>query len=218
MLLYIVRHAESVGNREQRIQGRFDPPHYGLTPKGKEQAIQEAPYFQSMPIDKVLSSPLQRAKETAQLLFPKQYIIETPLLIEMDMGIFTWQLWKEAILQITQAKHCTSEEAIHTIRTHPSVESDGKKISRCIQFLDHISTTYTDSSAVACVTHGWIITALLHVLRHGENAVELPIDYSIIIENTSIHRAVYKDNKRSLLSTVMPIQHDDDTTSSTHLL
>lgn len=65
--LTFVRHAESVGNLEDRIQGQSD---YPLTELGKQQAnaLADRWIWEKKEFDHVISSPLSRAKETAQIL------------------------------------------------------------------------------------------------------------------------------------------------------
>ncbi|MEZ4225077.1 MAG: histidine phosphatase family protein [Polyangiaceae bacterium] len=65
--LVLVRHGESVGNREGRMQGHRD---YPLSPRGREQARELAAFFRQRGVSfsSAYTSPLSRAKETAQIL------------------------------------------------------------------------------------------------------------------------------------------------------
>ena len=71
MILYVVRHGEATWNVLNKIcGGQSDVP---LTEKGRQQAAQLA---QKMPfIDRVLCSPLQRARETASILMEGKRIV-----------------------------------------------------------------------------------------------------------------------------------------------
>ena len=62
-----LRHGESVGNAEARWQGQSD---YVLTEKGREQARALAKRWKSenVKFDLIISSPLVRAKETAEII------------------------------------------------------------------------------------------------------------------------------------------------------
>jgi 2,3-bisphosphoglycerate-dependent phosphoglycerate mutase len=82
-----LRHAESVGNAEFLHQGQADFP---LTPTGREQAQTLARYWhkKERSFDKIISSPLSRAKETALILnetldLPLDF---DPLWMERDNG------------------------------------------------------------------------------------------------------------------------------------
>ena len=62
--IYFVRHGETVWNVENKICGATDSP---LTQKGHAQALETAEKLRSMGIkaDRILYSPLSRAKDTA---------------------------------------------------------------------------------------------------------------------------------------------------------
>ena len=86
--IFFLRHGESVGNAESRWQGQADFP---LTDKGREQArslahrwLAEGQGFKS-----ILSSPLIRAKETAEILGDALDVaVETdPVWQERDIGV-----------------------------------------------------------------------------------------------------------------------------------
>ncbi|MCG8548086.1 MAG: histidine phosphatase family protein [Alphaproteobacteria bacterium] len=63
--LYLVRHGETEWNVARRVQGQADPP---LTAFGEEQARENADLIQSHDFCRVVSSDLQRARQTAALL------------------------------------------------------------------------------------------------------------------------------------------------------
>jgi broad specificity phosphatase PhoE len=64
MRLILVRHGESVGNFENRLQGHED---YDLTPRGQRQAELTAARLQAEGTDHVYTSPLLRARATAEV-------------------------------------------------------------------------------------------------------------------------------------------------------
>ncbi|HIR28498.1 MAG TPA: histidine phosphatase family protein [Candidatus Choladousia intestinigallinarum] len=65
MRLYIVRHGETQWNTEGRLQGRADIP---LNEKGRAVARATALGMKDIPFDMAFTSPLVRAKETAQII------------------------------------------------------------------------------------------------------------------------------------------------------
>ncbi|MCB0056520.1 MAG: histidine phosphatase family protein [Caldilineaceae bacterium] len=64
--LYLVRHGENVANLTKEFSHRA--VDYSLTDKGRAQAAQTADYFRGQAIDAVYSSPLRRARETAEAI------------------------------------------------------------------------------------------------------------------------------------------------------
>ena len=60
MHLYIIRHGESLGNIQQT-----DHPDCGLSPQGEQQVERIVPYFDSVPVDQIWSSPLKRTIQSA---------------------------------------------------------------------------------------------------------------------------------------------------------
>ena len=90
MNIYLLRHGETDWNKEGRIQGHTDIP---LNENGKKQIAQVTAGLAGIcpSMDVILCSPLSRTKESAgiaaeQLHYPKDKIIEEPLLIERSFG------------------------------------------------------------------------------------------------------------------------------------
>ena len=87
MLVYLLRHGKTAWNLEGRYQGSSDIP---LCEEGRE-ALKPADF---MP-EKVYVSPMKRAAETAQLLFPGVQTIAVPGLEEMDFGAFEGKSFRD---------------------------------------------------------------------------------------------------------------------------
>ena len=84
-MLYIIRHGKTDMNSKMLMQGRSDNP---LNEAGIAQADEAAARFAGMSvnIDRVYSSPLIRAVQTAERIAPGAEIIIDDRLIEMDYG------------------------------------------------------------------------------------------------------------------------------------
>ena len=80
MLIYLIRHGETLYNREQRYIGTLDPP---LSERGRAALCQA-----SFSPEVVYVSPLRRAVESAELLFPNARLETVADLREMAFGIF----------------------------------------------------------------------------------------------------------------------------------
>ena len=65
MVIYIVRHGETVLNAKGVMQGRLDEP---LNQKGRDLAEMTGKAMKGIHFDYCISSPLNRAKETAEII------------------------------------------------------------------------------------------------------------------------------------------------------
>ena len=65
MKLYVVRHGETIENANNCLVGRINS---SLTEKGIEQAKKVKEYFKDKSIDLIVSSPLDRCRQTAKII------------------------------------------------------------------------------------------------------------------------------------------------------
>ena len=97
--LYFVRHGLSESNVQGRFSGRTDTP---LTGEGRAQAKSTGRRAQKLKIDKIVSSPLSRAYDTAKIIakeinYPENKIELNPLLVERSFGSIEGKLWSPDI-------------------------------------------------------------------------------------------------------------------------
>jgi broad specificity phosphatase PhoE len=83
--LILARHGETDWNRENRFQGHADPP---LNTLGRAQSAELAAALAGEPIARVYTSPLRRARETAELVSERLGVEVEPVeaLREIDVG------------------------------------------------------------------------------------------------------------------------------------
>src|SRR4030067_539877 len=102
MKCYFVRHGESEANPQRVISNRESP--FGLTALGKKQANILADGLKEIPVTAIFSSPVRRARETADILSQslRQPYQVTEALREYDCGILedksddaSWGLHRE---------------------------------------------------------------------------------------------------------------------------
>ena len=89
MTIYILRHGETDLNAKSVMQGRLDEP---LNERGRELAVLSGRGIQGVRFDRCVSSPLKRARETAELVL-KESRNDIPVttderIIEIDFGEF----------------------------------------------------------------------------------------------------------------------------------
>src|SRR5579863_4190724 len=89
--LLFIRHGQTTWNVEHRLPGQLPGIH--LTDTGKQQAARLADALTVLPISAVISSPLERASETAEIIAqPRQLAIEfEPGLMDIDVGHWAGQ-------------------------------------------------------------------------------------------------------------------------------
>lgn len=82
-MIYIIRHGQTEMNQAHALQGRSDQ---SLNENGIRQAQDAAKEFGGLCFDRVYSSPLGRAIQTAEIVAPGVPIVVDDRLIEMDYG------------------------------------------------------------------------------------------------------------------------------------
>ena len=88
MKLFLVRHGQTVTNATGCWTGWYDAP---LTEQGREDAIRARGFLSDLSFDKVYSSDLSRARDTALLALPGCTPEQTPLLREINVGSYATQ-------------------------------------------------------------------------------------------------------------------------------
>ncbi len=83
--VYLVRHGETAWTLTAQHTGRTDLP---LTEQGERQARALGPTLTALRIDRIFSSPLQRAHRTAELAMPHARVEADDDLMEWDYGTY----------------------------------------------------------------------------------------------------------------------------------
>jgi len=111
MILYVVRHGETQFNVEKRYAGQTDVP---LNERGLEQARELAMKLAEEPFNVIVTSPLQRARVTAEQI--RAYHKEVPLVVmeefqEVCVGVYEGLTGKEAQERYPElwARKCTRQ-------------------------------------------------------------------------------------------------------------
>jgi broad specificity phosphatase PhoE len=159
----LIRHGESLSNREGRVQGQADVE---LSEVGQRQAAAVADWCRSQPemaaADELWSSPLRRARATAEAI---GVAIGKPVqladdLRELHAGIFQGHLWDDLSLRFpTEVARWQSGDLDYQI---PKGESRRQLAERGRQALEALADRPTKRMIV--VAHGGILTAALGLL------------------------------------------------------
>ena len=153
--IHLIRHGLTQGNLEGRYIGTTDLP---LCPQGRAQLEALLAQGEYPPVDRVYVSPLLRARQTAQLLFPDRQLVEEPGLRELDFGAFEGRTGAELEGSPDFARWISSPQA-----APPGGESAAQLMARVTDAVAHIFAQMMREqvTSVAAVTHGGIIANLL---------------------------------------------------------
>lgn len=159
MRLYLVRHGETVANAQGRVQGQRE---FGLSPLGCRQALATARALQRAAPDALFSSPLTRARETAEILSRQLglSIRYEDRLKELRAGVFEGLLWSECEERYPEAT--ASWRSGDPDFAIPEGESRRQLADRGRQALEGVRRHPCERAVV--VAHGGILTAALKAL------------------------------------------------------
>lgn len=156
MIIFLLRHGETSWNRDQRLQGLRDVP---LNRAGIQQSRRLAEWYRNTSVRRIVSSPLLRARRTAQIL--AECNGRTPLmddrLREIDHGPWTG-LRLNAIESRFPAEFATWSFLPEKLRLHNG-ECLAAVYRRCTRALVDLIKDNPDED-VLVVSHG-VINALL---------------------------------------------------------
>ncbi len=153
-----LRHGQAKNNIERILTGRT--PNIPLTEKGIEQAEKTAKFLEQMNISAIYSSPIERAKHTAEIVAKHNSldVIIDDRLIELDMGKFTGVPYDEIFTSHGNVfmKFYNGELEI----AHNGVETFTEVKKRVLSIVDHVVEKHPNQNVVL-VTHMDPIKAML---------------------------------------------------------
>lgn len=156
----LIRHAETVWNRERRIQGHQDSP---LTPEGERMADTWGRLLGAFHWDRILSSDSGRAVATAVRINAHMNLpIDThPRLRELDWGRWTTQTLAQ--LREEEGDLVLAQEKAGWDFHPPEGESRRSQLERSRQVLLEAARQWPGHS-ILVVTHEGVIKSLAHFL------------------------------------------------------
>lgn len=147
--LYFVRHGLSVMNKQGFFSGRSETP---LAPEGREQARLAGTLAKDLTIDLIVSSPQQRAYETAQIIareigYPEDKVLVHDLFVERAFGI----------LEGTPYRPGEVIDGLEGVETGIEIIERAKRAAEWLRGLE--------ADTILIVSHGSTGRALRHVLN-----------------------------------------------------
>ncbi|MBN2015472.1 histidine phosphatase family protein [Candidatus Dojkabacteria bacterium] len=161
MRLLIIKHGKTDYNLEGKRQGRTDLP---LCDEGKKQ-VKEFKGKIKGKFSHVISSPMKRALETAQLLFPDKTIQTHELLIEYDFGELEGVTFSTPLSQFPNNK----VEEYNGIKFLIPNEGETFKsiVGRCEKFIKYLKENFKENDKIAIITHSTNLE-ILKALMEGK--------------------------------------------------
>jgi len=196
--IIFLRHGQAKNNTERILAGRTEG--VPLTDTGIKQAEHTAELLEHMNISTIYSSPIERAKHTAEIVGKHNSLDVTidDRLIELDMGKFTGMPY-DAIFNDhgnVFMKFYNGELEI----AHNGVETFSEVKKRVLGIVDHVIEKHPDEN-VLLVTHMDPIKAMLSTI------VDLsPTNlFELIIANASLN--IFREKERKFSLSGLNIMH-----------
>jgi broad specificity phosphatase PhoE len=154
MVIYLIRHGETDWNRQNRLQGIED---IELNESGIRQSAVCAQAFAGVLVDRILASPLKRAKVTADIIadvLGVGPVIVEPGLTERDFGKLSGLSFED-------------RETLYAHTADPGMEPRETVIERFMNVLYRYIDT-DEAESIAVVSHGASINVILSHLSGGD--------------------------------------------------
>jgi len=152
--IYLARHGQDLDNVKGVLNGRRDMP---LSEKGIEQAGLVASELKALNInfDKIYSSPLKRALQTAELIAEtvgdrKPEILEN--LIERDFGVMTGE--PKSQIEPMRAPEIVKTDTITYFLSPEGAETFPQLVTRSEKILSYLKGEHGNDDKILLVTHG----------------------------------------------------------------
>ena len=203
--LIFLRHGQAKNNTERVLAGRTEG--VPLTETGIKQVENTAQLLEHMNISRIYSSPIQRAKHTAEIVGRHNSLDVTidDRLIELDMGKLTGMPYDEIFNNHGNVFMKFYNEELELANNGVETFSDVKK--RVLGIVDHVIEKHPDENVVL-VTHMDPIKAMLSTI------IDLsPTNlFELIIANASLNLFREKDRKLSIsgLNVMHPARFDQN--------
>jgi len=186
MNILVIRHGQSEADILQVHEGRVD---YPLTEKGHKQAQIMADFIKSnFKVNKIYSSTLTRAKQTAQYLadiFNLDIIYEEDLQ-EFNNGLLAGLTYEEAKIKYPKVDNLPIDKSVY------GMESLLEFRNRAERVLNKILEETKDDKTIVIISHGKMINQLYHVF------LNLPVNQDIFFStgDTGIHLWLKEKERR----------------------
>lgn len=168
MKIYMIRHGQTDWNKVKKLQGQVDIP---LNEYGRRLAIETAPALAEVPFDIVYTSPLMRARETAELVIGGRDIpiIEEPRIREISFGAYEGLCYSEQGWNIPDKNFMNFFQAPEKYQAPEDGETFEEVSNRVADFLQELfANEELKEKTVLLSTHGAALCGILRVMKGAE--------------------------------------------------
>lgn len=190
--LYLIRHGESLGNREKRFLGHTD---WDLTERGYMQAKCAASFFSDIAVDAVYASDLMRAFHTAKAIADTKGLTVTPEKGLREIFAGDWERMKYDDISQTYPELWKNWQNANT----PDIETtNGERVS---QLLDRVYDTLLriakkhDKQSVVIGLHATPIRVMINKIsgRELDSLCDTPW-----VANASVTKLIFENGVFSI--------------------
>ncbi|MBO5453362.1 MAG: histidine phosphatase family protein [Clostridia bacterium] len=181
MLLYMIRHGESTANEKKLHAGWAQIP---LTIKGIEDAKTAGEHLKGISFDKVYSSDLLRALQTAEFALPGIIAEKCELLREISVGTLSGKSAEECFR--LYGEQYVNDKAVHDF-TFCNGENHSMHLARVKTFVEILSKQPFENVAAFC--HEGTIKCALELAKIDPKSIELKNGSVLVFEikNTELN-------------------------------
>lgn len=184
--LYMIRHGQSTTNLAQCHAGWAQVP---LTPQGEAEAELAGKKLEGIEFDRIYSSDLLRATQTAQIALPGAEVEETSLLRECGVGILAERTLKECYEQYGEVYRQHRKEFNYASYGGESREQLYARVREFCQLMEQQEGT------IAAFSHGGVIRAMLDIVTGVDQDRS-----AFAMENGSVSVFEFKNGRWSLIA------------------
>lgn len=154
MKIYLVRHGKTESNKLGTFNGVVDEP---ISDEGREDLLNKKKLYQGLKFDYGYCSPLKRAQQTFEILFPDKKIDELrDDLAEQDFGDWANQNIREIF-----EEYIAKGYGIEKFAQPPNGETYEAVYQRTKAFIDEVIQKHQNDEQIVAVAHGMVIASMV---------------------------------------------------------
>ncbi|SDK60566.1 histidine phosphatase family protein [Sediminibacillus albus] len=152
-MICLVRHGETDWNLQGKLQGETDIP---LNDTGIQQAEECRDYFKEVEVDRIITTPLVRARKTAEIINEN-----------WNKPMEVMEAFRERSFGLAEGMSMEERNRLYPDRNYPGQEPIDSFRDRVMQGIEEITSKYLDEELLL-VAHGGVINVILSTVSNGE--------------------------------------------------